>query len=181
MFYGVNANGGQLLHTYLVYIVRGDTSEGVGTIRSMGSRCRSFGRDPCSVSRVASLFNCFGLEHIYGKSPGFRNIHPPRWGIPVYVGKIWRDSFSARIFLFCIVRKLQMTDSRQHAERTTLQPCRTAAAVGNIIYVRVACPRCAAASCLCRSLSFVTPPCHTFLPCFRWVRVSIDAETQGPL
>ena len=30
-----------------------------------------------------------------------------------------------------------MTDSRQHAESTTLQPCRTAAAVGNTIYVRV--------------------------------------------
>ena len=56
-----------------------------------------------------------------------------------------------------------MTDSRQHAESTTLQPCRTAAAVGNTIYVRVACPRYAAASCLCRSLSFVTPPHHTFL------------------
>ena len=56
-----------------------------------------------------------------------------------------------------------MTDGRQHAESRTLQPCRTAAAVGNTIYVRVACPRYAAASCLCRSLSFVTPPLHTFL------------------
>ena len=52
----------------------------------------------------------------------------------------------------------QMTDSRQHAESTTLQPCRTAAAVGNTMYVRVAGSRHAAASCLCRSLSFVTPP-----------------------
>ena len=57
----------------------------------------------------------------------------------------------------------QMTDSRQHAESTTLQPCRTPAAVGNTIHVRVACPRYAAASCSCRSLSFVTPPHHTFL------------------
>ena len=56
-----------------------------------------------------------------------------------------------------------MTDSRQHAENTTLQPCRTAAAVGNTIYVRVACPGYAAASGLCRSLSFVTLPHHTFL------------------
>ena len=56
----------------------------------------------------------------------------------------------------------QMTDSR-HMESTTLKPCRTAAAVGNTICVRVACPRYAAASCLCRSLSFVTPPHHTFL------------------
>ena len=48
----------------------------------------------------------------------------------------------------------QMTDSRQHAESTTLQPCRTTAAVGDTIYVRLARPRYAAASCLlCRSLS----------------------------
>ena len=32
-----------------------ETSDGVGRIRPLGSRCRSFGRDPCSVSRVASL------------------------------------------------------------------------------------------------------------------------------
>ena len=38
-----------------------------------------------------------------------------------------------------------MTDSRQHAESTTLQPCNTAAAVGNTMHVRVACPRYAAA------------------------------------
>ena len=47
----------------------------------------------------------------------------------------------------------QMTDSRQHVESTTLQPCCTASAVGDAIYVRLACPRYAAASCLCRSLS----------------------------
>ena len=58
-----------------------------------------------------------------------------------------------------------MTDSRQHAESITLQPCRIAAAVGNIIYVRVACPRYASASCLCRNLSFVTPPYHTCFCC----------------
>ena len=57
----------------------------------------------------------------------------------------------------------QRTESRQHAESTTLQPCRTAAAVGNTNYVRVACPCHAAASCLCRSLSFVTSPYHPFL------------------
>ena len=32
-----------------------ETSDGVGTIRPSGSRCRRFGRDPCSVSRVASI------------------------------------------------------------------------------------------------------------------------------
>ena len=31
------------------------TSDGVGTIPPVGSRCLRFERDPCSVSRVASL------------------------------------------------------------------------------------------------------------------------------
>ena len=62
----------------------------------------------------------------------------------------------------------QMTDSRQHAESTTLQPCRTAAAVGGTIHVRLACPRYASTSCLCRSLLyFFTPPYHAFLLCCR--------------
>ena len=43
------------------------------------------------VSRVASLFNFFGLGHTRGKSPGFRNI-PGDWGsaspIPAYARKI---------------------------------------------------------------------------------------------
>ena len=87
-----------------------------------------------------------------------------------------------------------------YQESTTLQLCRTAAAVGNTIYVRshmtqtadtmrraqrynpavqqqryrqhhyvrVACPRYAAASYLCRSLSScITLPYHTFLLCCR--------------
>ena len=49
----------------------------------------------------------------------------------------------------------QMTDSIQHADSTR--------AVSNTIYVCVACPRYAPASFLCRSLSFVTLPYHTFL------------------
>ena len=40
-----------------------ETSDGVGTIRPSRSRCRRFGRDPCTVSRVASLLNFFGLGH----------------------------------------------------------------------------------------------------------------------
>ena len=40
-----------------------ETLVGGGTIRPLGSRCRRFGRDPCSVSRVASLLNFFGLGH----------------------------------------------------------------------------------------------------------------------
>ena len=74
----------------------------------------------------------------------------------------------------------QMTDSRQHVESTTLQPCCTAAAVRVTIYVRLACPRYAAASCL-----FVSEPviiCHPTIPHVPavlplWVPVSIDAET----
>ena len=57
-----------------------------------------------------------------------------------------------------------MTDSRQHAESTTLQPCRTAAAVGDTIYVRLACPRYGAAiACVgaCHNLS----PDHTTRLC----------------
>ena len=40
-----------------------ETSDGVGTIRPLGSRCRRFRRDPCGVSCVASPLNVFGLEH----------------------------------------------------------------------------------------------------------------------
>ena len=74
-----------------------------------------------------------------------------------------------------------MTDSREHAESTTLQPCRTAVAVavGNAMYVRMVCARYAMASCLCRSLSFVTLPYHMFLLCCRCVRMSIDRPTLG--
>ena len=52
-----------------------ETLERVGTIRPLGSRCPRSGRDPCHVSRVASLFNVFGLGHIEGKIPGFPQ-HP---------------------------------------------------------------------------------------------------------
>ena len=76
-----------------------ETSGGVGTIRPSGSRCRRFGRDPCSVSRVASLLDFSGLGHTQGKSPGFRNI-PRDWGsvspIPAYARKI-----SMQTGLFC--------------------------------------------------------------------------------
>ena len=53
-----------------------------------------------------------------------------------------------------------MTDRKQHVESTTLQPCCTAAAVRDTIYVRLACPRYAAASCLCRACHDL-PPHHT--------------------
>ena len=56
-----------------------ETSDGMGTIRPSRFRCRRFGRDSCSASRVASLFNILGLGYTRGKSPGFRKIpgvHP---------------------------------------------------------------------------------------------------------
>ena len=53
-----------VLRAYLFVLAPlSETSDGVGTIRPSRSRCRRFGRDPCSVSRVASLLNVFGLGH----------------------------------------------------------------------------------------------------------------------
>ena len=65
-----------------------------------------------------------------------------------------------------------MTSTRQHENTTTLrvQPYRTAA-VGYVMYVRVACPRYAVARRFCRSLSSVTPPYRIFLLCCRCVGV----------
>ena len=59
-----------------------ETSEGVGTIRPTRSRCRRFGRDPCSVSRVASLYFLFALgmdkanSRVSATSPGIGYPHP---------------------------------------------------------------------------------------------------------
>ena len=66
-----------------------------------------------------------------------------------------------------------MSDSRQHAESTTLQPCRTAAAVGNTIFVRVAWPRYAAAIVSEPVISHPTIA-HVSAVLLLWVRVSID-------
>ena len=68
-----------------------ETSGGVGTIRPSGSRCGRFGRDRCSVSRVASRLNFIGLGRLVENprvsttSPGIGVFHPP---IPVYARKI---------------------------------------------------------------------------------------------
>ena len=40
-----------------------EMSDGVGKIRPLGSLRRRFGRDPCSMSRVASPFTFLGLGH----------------------------------------------------------------------------------------------------------------------
>ena len=57
-----------------------------------------------------------------------------------------------------------------------INPCRTAAELAApCMHVRImACPRYVTASCLCRSLSFVTPPYRKFLLCCRCLRMSID-------
>ena len=53
-----------ILRTHLFMLAPlSETSDEVGTIPPLGTRCRRFGRDPCSVSHVASLFNYFGLGH----------------------------------------------------------------------------------------------------------------------
>ena len=122
-----------------------ETSDGVGTVRPLGPRCRRFWRDPCSV---ASLLNCFGLGHASGKSPGFPNIpgdgvsasprglgfgippgngftHPPRdWvsvsSISVYARKIWMQTG-----FFCSYRVHVQFPIL--AQSTTLRSCRPAA------------------------------------------------------
>ena len=59
-----------------------ETSGGVGSIRPSGSRCRGFWRDPCSVSRVASLLNFSALgtleanPRVYATSAGIGFLHP---------------------------------------------------------------------------------------------------------
>ena len=76
------------------------TSDGVGTTRPMRSRCRRFGRDPCSVSRVACLLhflawgtdkaNPWGCRDGVAASP-----------IPVYARKNWMQiGFSARGYTY---------------------------------------------------------------------------------
>ena len=103
------------------------TSGGVGTIRPSGSRCRRFGRDSCSVSRVVSHLNFFGLGHTQGKSPGFRNI-PGDWvsasPIPVYARKIWMQTA-----FFCSWRVTRHTWAHFpiFAQSTPLRSCRPAA------------------------------------------------------
>ena len=61
-----------------------ETSDGVGKIRPLGSCCRRFGRDPCSVSREASLLNFLAVgileanPRVSATSPGMVILHPPR-------------------------------------------------------------------------------------------------------
>ena len=78
-----------------------------------------------------------------------------------------------------------MTGTGQHEDSTTLrvQPCRTAAVVGYIMYVRVASPRYATASYFCRRLLSVTPLYRIFRLCCRCVGVLLScrpAAVQPP-
>ena len=66
-----------------------ETLGGVGTIRPLGSRCGRFGRDPCSVSRVASLLIFVGLGmdtanlRVSTTSPGIVFPRPPGYQVSV--------------------------------------------------------------------------------------------------
>ena len=80
----------------------------------------------------------------------------------------------------CVYVRSQSTDSRQDVESSTLQPCCTAAVVGDTIYL------CAlGVSSLCCGELLVSEPviiCHPTIPHVSavlplWVRVSIDAAT----
>ena len=52
------------LRTYIFVLAPfPETSEGLSTIRTLGSLCPRFGRDPCSASSVASPSYFFGLGH----------------------------------------------------------------------------------------------------------------------
>ena len=90
-----------LLRAHLfVFAPFSETSGGVGTIRPLGSRCRRFGRDPCSVSPVARLLNFLALgtlkanPRVSATSPGIGFLHPlsPR----TYVRFGCKPGFSAR-------------------------------------------------------------------------------------
>ena len=89
-----------LLRTHLFVLAPlSETVGGVGTIRPLGSRCRRFGRDPRSVSRVASLLNIFGLGYkanprVSATSPGMVFLHPLSPCTHVRFG--FKPGFSAR-------------------------------------------------------------------------------------
>ena len=139
------------------------TSGGVGTIRPSGSRCWRFGRDPCSVSRVASLLNFLALGTLEANprvsvtSPRIGCLHPLSPCTHVRFG--CKPGFSAR--------------RRVHghfpifSQRTTLRSCRPAAVqppssssslqlYGRVVAVVVG-------DCFDRSVPFVTPPYPVFL------------------
>ena len=132
-----------------------ETSDGVGTIRPLGSRCRRFGRDPCSLSRVASLFNVFWPWAHLRQNPGFPQHPRGDWvsasPIPVYACKIWMQTgfLSLRVHVrFPIL-----------AQSTTLRSCRPAAvqppsSSSLQLYARVA--AVVVADCFDRSLRYST-------------------------
>ena len=85
------------------------TSGGVGTTRPSGQRCRRFGRDPCSVSRVATFLAMGTLKanpRVSPTSPRIGFLHPlsprtlVRFGCkPGFPARRW---YSTHLFaLFC--------------------------------------------------------------------------------
>ena len=147
-----------------------ETSDGVGTFRPLGSRCRRFGRDPCSMSRVASLLNFFGLGHGKGESPGFRNTPgdgESAFPVPLYAYNIWMQTG-----FFCWVVRARFLI---FVQSTTLRFCRPAtvqppSSSSLQLYARVA--AVVVVDCFDGSVPFVTPPYPIFLLCFRCVRMS---------
>ena len=78
-----------------------ETSEGVGTVRTLGSRCPRFGRDPCSVSRVAKALVTFLALGIFKADPGFPHPLSPctyvRFGEAVFSARSFSVFFFAKI------------------------------------------------------------------------------------
>ena len=157
-----------------------ETLGGVGTFRSLGSRCRWFGRDLCSVSRVANLLKTFlalgilkAIPRVSATSPGMVFPHPPGdWvsapPIAVYARKIWMQTgfFYKRVHVHFPI----------FAQSTTLRSCRPAAVQPPSSSSLQLCARVAAAvvaDCFDRSVPFVTLPYPIFLLCCGCVRMSI--------
>ena len=85
------------------------TSDWVGTIRPLGSRCRRFGRNPCSVSHMASLLNLLGLffffffAHFYSPASGQAVVtgvvpSPPRFLPSIFIAHGVQHSHCSSIF-----------------------------------------------------------------------------------
>ena len=98
-----------------------ETSDGIGIIRPLGSRCRRFGRDPCSVCRAWQGFDFFlalsTLEantRVSAASSGIGFPNPLSPGTHVRFG--CKPGFSAP-------RRVHVRFPI-FAESTTLRPCR---------------------------------------------------------
>ena len=93
-----------------------------GHNRPSGSRCRRFGRDPCSVSRVAKALKLFWPWAHSSQIPGFPQ-HPRGsfFCIP-YIRARTHDLDANRAFMI-VVEGTRFFPSPL-AKRTTVRPCR---------------------------------------------------------